>query len=112
MTNTTIKTQMQRAEATADKHQARDLFLIISNDGDIYRQSITPTIKNLNNKVKKGNFDRVQAVQGFYNVVLSALKNPMFDRYYSYNINVVDVPTRYAVAVELLEYFIEEIEEV
>jgi hypothetical protein len=47
----------------------------------------------------------------FYNVVMSALKNSKFNRYYSYNIQVVDVPTRYSTAVQLLEYYREEIEE-
>ena len=111
MTNTEIKKQITRAEATADKEQGRDLFLIISNDGNTYRQSIKPTIENLKKKVNKGIFDEVQAVQSFYNIVLSALKNPMFNRYYTYNLQMVNVPTRYAVAVELLEFFIDEIEE-
>ena len=110
MTNAEIKKQLTKAEQQADKDQSRDLFLIIANDGDIYSQSIQPTIANLRRKMHKGIFDEVQGVQAFYNVVLSVLKNPIFNRYYSYNIKVVDVPTRYSTAVQLLEYFTDEIE--
>lgn len=112
MTNTEIKKQLAKAQTMADKDQSRDLTLIICNDGDIYRQSIKPTIANLQKKIKKQNFEPIQAVQAFYNIVLSALKNPRFNRYYTYNIQMVSVPTRYDTAVQLLEYFKEEIEEV
>lgn len=111
MTNTEINRQIKKAEERADKDVSRDLYLIISNDNNIYNQSIKPVIENLKRKQKNGKFDGVQAVQAFYNIVLSALKNPMFNRYYTYNINIVDVPTRYSTAVQLLEFFTDEIEE-
>lgn len=110
MKNEEIRKQLTKAQQKADKDVSRDLFLIISNDGDTYRQSIKPVIENLKKKQKNGKFDGVQAVQAFYNIILSALKNPMFNRYYTYNINIVDVPTRYDTAVQLLEFFTDEIE--
>lgn len=109
MTNEQINKQLEKAQQKADKDQSRDLTLIISNDGDIYRQSIKPVIANLQKKIKNGNFDETQSIQAFYNIVLSALKNPKFNRYYTYNINMVDVPTRYYTAVELAEHFEDEI---
>lgn len=109
MTNEKINKQLLKAQQEADKDQSRDLILCIANDGDIYRQSIKPTIANLRRKIKKGNFDETQSIQAFYNIVLSALKNPQFNRYYTYNINMVTVPTRYYTAVELAEYFEDEI---
>jgi hypothetical protein len=109
MTNEAINKQLAKAQAEADKEQSRDLVLILANDGDIYRQSIKPVIANLQKKIKKGNFDETQAIQSFYNIVLSALKNPTFNRYYSYNIKMVDVPTRYYTAVELAEHFEDEL---
>ena len=112
MTNAEIKKQLTKAEQQADKDKSRDLFLIIANDGNIYRQTIKPTIVNLRRKMSKGNFDGVQSVQAFYNIVLSALKNPMFNRYYAYSIKSVDVPTRYSTAVQLLEYFTDEIDKI
>ena len=110
MTNEEIRKQLAKAQQTADKDQSRDLALIICNDGDIYRQSIKPVIANLRRKMSKGNFDGVQGIQAFYNIVLSALKDSRFNRYYTYNINMVNVPTRYDVAVQLLEFFTDEIE--
>lgn len=111
MKNTEILKQLEKAQQNADTHQSRDLYLIISNDRNIYNQSITPTIANLRRKAQKGNFDEVQAIQAFYNIVYSALKNPSFYRYYSYNIQMVSVATRYDTAKQLLEFFIDEIEE-
>lgn len=109
MTNAQINKQIQRAEAKADKHQARDLFLCITNYEGC-EMFIRNAIHNLQQKQKKGIFDNVQAVQMFYLVVEASLKNRMFNRLYTYDIKMVDVPTRYAVAVELLEYYTEEIE--
>lgn len=109
MTNEKINKQLEKAQAQADRDQSRDLMLILANDGDIYKQSIKPIIENLQKKIKKGNFDETQSIQAFYNIILSALKNPRFNRYYTYNINMVDVPTRYYTAVELAEYFEDEI---
>ena len=112
MTNTEINKQLAKAQKMADKNQSRDLTLIICNDGDIYRQSIQPTIANLQKKIKKGIFEPTQAIQAFYNIVLSALKNPRFSRYYTYNIKMVDVPTRYDTAVQVAEHFEDEIFEI
>lgn len=109
MTNEKINNQLQRAQREADKEQAWDLYLCITNDGDIYRQSLQPTIASLQKKITKGNFDETQAIQAFYNVVLSALKNPRFKKYYTYDIKIVSVPTRYATAVNLAECFSDEI---
>jgi hypothetical protein len=112
MTNEAINKQLAKAQTMADKDQSRDLALIICNDGDIYKQSIKPTITNLQKKIKKQNFEPTQAIQAFYNVVLSALKNPRFNRYYTYNIKMVSVPTRYDTAVQVAEHFEDEIFEI
>lgn len=110
MTNEKILAQLDRAEKSADRHVARDLALCIENDGDIYCQNITYVIENLRRKHKKGAFDKIQAIQAFYNVVNNALAMPRFYRDYSYNKAVVDVPTRYAAAAELAAFFMDEIE--
>jgi hypothetical protein len=110
MTNAEINRQIQRAEKKADKHQSRDLFLCITNYEGC-KMFIRNAIHNLKQKQKKGIFDEVQAVQMFYLVVFETLKNKKFNRFYTYDLQMVDVPTRYAVAVELLEYYTEEIEE-
>ncbi len=93
-----------------DKDLVRDLTLILENDGEVYRRSITPVINNLKKKRAKGQFDEKLAIQAFFHVVEGALRQPYFYRYYSYSISTVSVPERYAVAKELLDGFMEEIE--
>ena len=93
-----------------DKDLVRDLTLCIENDGEVYRRSITPVIKNLRRKRAKGQFDEKLAIQAFFHVVEGALKMPHFYRYYTYSIKTVSVPERYAVAKELLDGAMDEIE--
>jgi hypothetical protein len=95
---------------SVDKDLVRDLTLIIENDGDIYRRFTTPVINNLKRKKAKGQFDEELAVQAFVHVVENALRQPYFYRYYSYDIKTVSVPERYAVAKELLDGAMDEIE--
>lgn len=108
MTNEQINKQLARAQQKADKDQSRDLMLCIANYEVTY-MFIRNAIYNLQQKIKKNTFDEVQAIQMFYNVVVESLKNPRFNRLYTYNINMVDVPTRYYTAVELAEHFSDEI---
>lgn len=93
-----------------DKDMVRDLTLIIENDGDVYRRFTTPVIANLKRKKAKGTFDDKLAIQAFVHVVENALRQPYFYRYYSYNIKSVPVSVRYAVAKELLDGAMDEIE--
>ena len=93
-----------------DKDLVRDLTLCIENDGEVYRRSIAPVIKNLKRKKAKGQFDEKLAIQAFFHVVEGALKMPHFYRYYTYSIQTVSVPERYAVAKELLDGAMDEIE--
>ena len=93
-----------------DKDMVRDLTLIIENDGDVYRRFTTPVIANLKRKRAKGNFDDKLAIQAFVHVVENALRQPYFYRYYSYDIKSVPVSVRYAVAKELLDGAMDEIE--
>ena len=93
-----------------DNDLVRDLTLILENDGEVYRRSITPVINNLKKKKAKGQFDEKLAIQAFFHVVEGALKQSWFKHYYSYSIETVSVPERYAVAKELLDGFMEEIE--
>lgn len=93
-----------------DKDLVRDLTLILENEGEVYRRSITPVINNLRKKRARGQFDEKLAIQAFFHVVEGALKQPWFYRYYSYSMATVSVPERYAVAKELLDGFMEEIE--
>lgn len=108
MTNEQINKQLAKAQTKADKEQARDLMLCITNY-EITYMFIRNAIHNLQQKIKKNTFDETQAIQMFYNVVVESLKNPRFNRLYTYDIKMVDVPTRYYTAVELAEHFEDEI---
>lgn len=112
MTNEQIDKQLTRAQNHADKELARDLVLCISNDGDLYRQTIDPNIKNLRRWIARGKFDPKQAIAAMYNVIETALSNARFERYTSYNKRLVDVPTRWGAAVLLLDEYSELISEV
>lgn len=92
--------------------EARELYLFITNDGDIYRQRITPIIKNMRRKHKKGEYDQEKALKGWMYAVEDGAKkyhkdfgsggtwNAMFPK-----------SVRMEVAKELEEYYMEEVME-
>lgn len=51
--------------APANEDAARELALFTINDGDIYRQTIQPIIKNLAKKVRNGTYNTEKAVQAW-----------------------------------------------
>lgn len=52
-----MKLQQYLSEANYNETNVRELVLFINNDGDLYRQRISPIIKNLKKKVAKGVYD-------------------------------------------------------
>jgi hypothetical protein len=110
MTVEQINKQLERAQAHADKDVSRDLAIIIESDGDAYRAFISPTIDNMRKHIKRNNFEPKQAILAFYNVVVNCLSWRRFVHLYTYNLQCVDVPTRWDTAVILLNSFMEEIE--
>ena len=48
-----------------DEHAAKELFLWIENDGDLYRRQYTPIIKNLVAKKARGVYDSAKAAKLF-----------------------------------------------
>jgi hypothetical protein len=51
------------SKSSANEHNVRELFLYITNDGDLYRQRVEPIIKNLRLKVQKKKYDHDLAVK-------------------------------------------------
>lgn len=51
------------SKSSANEHNVRELFLYITNDGDLYRQRVEPIIKNLRLKVKKNKYDHALAIK-------------------------------------------------
>jgi len=95
-----------------DEHSAKELFLWIENDGDLYRRQYTPIIKNLVAKKARGVYDSTKAAKLFGYLAESGAK--------SYNKQVGDgverIPSyfpkkvRDAVAEELRDRFEDEYE--
>lgn len=82
--------------------ESRELFLYATNDGNLYRQMITPAINNLKKKLAKGQYDAQKAVDLYYYIATEAS-----NRYYKdfgYKFSVGD---RFTVAVEMEGYYFE-----
>ena len=109
MTSEQIQKKLDLAKMHADLALAQDLVLCIANNGDLYRRNISCVIKNLQKHIAKGRYEHLQAVQAFYNTVFMALSDRTFYRDTTYALKNVDVVTRYAAALGLLEYFQDEI---
>ena len=85
--------------------ESRELFLYATNHGDLYRQMTTATIANLRKKHSKGTYDKEKAIDAYYYIATEAS-----NRYYKdfgYRFSVTD---RFTAAVEMEEYYKEEID--
>ena len=98
----------------ADEDAVRELVLYAENDSRIYRNKTLPVIANLKRKVAKGVFDKELAVKAFQYVADDAAKQykkefpAEDDGTYDYNFNPA---TREEVARQLLDLYMEQIEE-
>lgn len=84
--------------------EATELYLFATNDGDLYRQSITPAIENLKRKVAKGIYDQNKSIDLFYHIATAASNK--YQKYYGYSFSVGD---RWTAAVDMAEHYKEEI---
>lgn len=84
--------------------ESRELLLYATNDGNLYRQMITPIINNLRKKAQKGTYDINKAIDAWYPVATAASNKYFKD--FGYRFSVQD---RYTVAVDMEEYYKEEI---
>jgi len=53
------------SESGPNEDTVRELVLYIENDGDLYRQTTTPIMKNLAKKMLKGTYNHTLAVKGW-----------------------------------------------
>lgn len=86
-----------------ETEESRELFLYATNNGNLYRSTITPIIENMRKKVKKGIYDKEKAIDAYYHVATEASK--MYEKDFGYRFNVTD---RFTVAVEMAERYEEE----
>lgn len=84
--------------------ESRELFLYATNDGNLYRQMVTPIIDNMKKKAKKGIYNSDKAVDAWYTVATAASNKYFKD--YGYKFSVQD---RYTAAVDMEAYYREEI---
>jgi len=89
---------------TVDEIAARELYLYIDNDADLYRQQHTPIIKNYVRRKKKGTYDHTLAIKGMFNLATNGAKKYAQDFGGQWN-EQFDVPTRMRTAELLTEEF-------
>ena len=87
-----------------ESEESHELFLYATNDGDLYRNMISPIIANLHKKAKKGIYDNEKAVDAFYHVATEASNH--YFRDFGYKFSVTD---RFTVAIDMAEYYKEEV---
>lgn len=84
--------------------ESRELFLYATNDGDLYRQMVTPILDNLKKKAVKNIYDKEKAVDAWYRVATEASNH--YFRDFGYKFNVAD---RFTVACDMADYYEEEV---
>ncbi len=84
--------------------ESHELFLYAINDGDLYRSMICPIIDNMKKKVAKNIYNPEKAFDAFYHVATEASNHYFRDFGYKFS-----VTNRYTVAVEMAEYYEDEI---
>lgn len=87
--------------------EARELFLYATNSGVLYDRQIKPSIENLRKKARKGTFDKDKAADLFYYVATSA--SAMYDKDFGFSFSVQQ---RFTAAVDMADFYIDEIEEI
>lgn len=80
--------------------ESRELFLVATNDGDLYRRMITPIINNLRKKAIKGTYDNDKAVDAYYYAATEA--SNQYKKDFGYSFSVQD---RFTAAVEMEEHY-------
>lgn len=108
-TGTTVLKALEKAHTfgTFDTNAcAVDCKLCIENAQEFYNhyQSIE---KSLLKKVEKGTYNWVLSVKAFYNYINACLSNPLCYRLYSYSKLTVDTTTRWLMAEQFANEFLE-----
>tara|TARA_R100000306_G_C4248204_1_gene79121 strand:+ start:102 stop:473 length:372 start_codon:yes stop_codon:yes gene_type:complete len=58
----------------ANKNEARELYLLITNDYQIYKQQFKPIIKMLTRRKLNGSYDSEKALKAFENLAITGAK--------------------------------------
>ena len=84
--------------------ESHELFLYAINDGDLYKNMISPVIENVKKKAAKGIYEKAKAVNAFYHIATEASNH--YYRDFGYKFSVGD---RYTVACDMVDYYEEEV---
>jgi hypothetical protein len=110
MSDRIVETYLNLSEAV-DKTTVRELMLYITNDGQLYRQRISPIIKNLSKKVGKATYDGEKAIKGMMYAVKDGIKKYEKEHAGPGWAKSINKETKNTIASELLDYYSEEIGE-
>jgi hypothetical protein len=91
--------------------ESRELTIYACNTSALYHNAIVPTVRNLAKKYAAGKYDQEKAVDAWYYVAESAVR--MYEREFlspGEGVRVFDVTARFSAAVELEEYYRENVE--
>lgn len=91
-------------------HESHELYLYAVNNGNLYRTMTQSIIASLSKKASKGTYDSEKAVDAWYRIATEAGK--MYAKEHGSFGFKFDVTARFTAAVELEEYYREEILEV
>lgn len=84
--------------------ESTELFFFTTNTQELYPQ-IQYTVRNLAKKFAKGVYDAEKAVDAFYYIACAA--SDLYKKWFGYGFSVAD---RFTAAVDLRDYFTENIE--
>ena len=91
-------------------HESHELYLYAVNNGNLYRSMTQSVIANVSKKASKGTYDSEKAIDAWYRVATEASK--LYAREHGSYGFMFNVTARFTAAVELEEYYREEILEV
>lgn len=94
-----------------ESDESRELFLYSTNNATLYHSSIVPIVRNLAKKYSKGNFDKEKAIDAFYYAAENGAKLycKEFSAFPSDYVQVFSVTDRFTCAVEMADYYMENI---
>ena len=93
-----------------ETYESEDLYITTINDGDLYRQMISPFIESLKKKYKAGKYDKEKAIDYYFQIATEEAKryHKKFGNAGAEFNRVFDVQCRFTVAVDMEHYFFED----
>lgn len=92
-----------------ETYESENLYITTINDGDLYRQMISPFIDKLKKKYKTGKYDKEKAIDYYFQIATEEAKR-YHKKFGSAGIEfnrVFDVQCRFTVAADMELYYFE-----